>query len=104
MSELEYANDVLLLSEDPAKCKLFPGYLNNGIAMFEMWPGPPNCKMPLQDRIGPKPILIFTWTELLEVDHFLYLRGRIPPSGRTSDEVLSRIQKTQLIFNNSKHL
>lgn len=43
---------------------MFLNRLNNGVGMFVVHDGPPKCKLPLQDWMGPKANLI------LEIDEF----------------------------------
>lgn len=52
--------------------------------------------MVLQDWIGPRLNLVLGGYELDEVYEFSYLVSHIPPSGRISDEMSSRMQKARL--------
>lgn len=51
-SELEYTDNVVLLSEDPVKLQVFYDSLKISVCMFGMLFGPRKCKVVLQDWIG----------------------------------------------------
>ncbi|VDP92221.1 unnamed protein product [Echinostoma caproni] len=74
LSDLEYAEDIVLLSEDPSKLQAFLDNLNASVAIFE------------------------------HVDKFCYLSSYISPGGRITDEVSGRIQKARFAFANLRHL
>ncbi|VDP82162.1 unnamed protein product [Echinostoma caproni] len=60
LSDLEYADDILLLSDDPGKLQAFLDSLNASVAMFGMRFAPSKCKMLLQDWVDPAPSLTLT--------------------------------------------
>ena len=57
VSDLEYADDVLLLSEDPGSLQDLLCSLDKSDAMFGMQFAPPRCKMVPQDWFGVTPNL-----------------------------------------------
>ena len=57
VSNLEYADDVVLLSEDPGSLPDLLCSLDKSAAMFGMRFAPPKCKMMLQDWVGVTPNL-----------------------------------------------
>ncbi|VDP92533.1 unnamed protein product [Echinostoma caproni] len=58
LSDLDYADDIVLLSEDPDKLQTFLDNLNTNVAISGMRFAPSKCKMLLQDWVGPAPSLI----------------------------------------------
>ena len=50
--DLEYADDVVLLSEDPGSLQDLLCSLDKSAAMFRMRFAPPKCKVMLQDWVG----------------------------------------------------
>ncbi|VDP77585.1 unnamed protein product [Echinostoma caproni] len=60
LSDLEYVDDIVLLSEDPGKLPAFLDSLNASVDMIGMRFAPSMCKMPLQDWVGPAPSLTLT--------------------------------------------
>ena len=57
VSDLEYADDFVLLSEDPGSLQDLLCSLDKSAAMFGMRFGLPKCKMMLQDWVGVTPNL-----------------------------------------------
>lgn len=53
--DVGYANDVVILNEDPIKLRVFVDRLKDSVGMFGMCFTPSKCKMLLQNWIGPKP-------------------------------------------------
>jgi hypothetical protein len=104
LSDLEYADDVVLLSENTGKLQVFLNELNSCVAMFGMRFAPSKCKMLLQDWVGPAPTLTLAGEPLAEVDKFCYLGSFISPCGKLSNEVSYRIQKARVAFINLSHL
>ena len=104
LSDLEYADDIVLLSEDPGKLQALLNCLSNSVGMFGMRFAPSKCKMLLQDWVDSTPNLTLSGEEIEAVDKFCYLGSIISPGGRISDEISSRIQKARLAFSNLAHL
>ncbi|VDP41817.1 unnamed protein product, partial [Echinostoma caproni] len=98
LSDLQYADDIVILSEDPGKLQGFLESLSAGVAMFGMRFALSKCKMLLQDWVGPAPSLVPTGELIEQVDKFCYLGSYISSSGRITDEVSARIQKARLAF------
>lgn len=59
---LEYADNVVLLIEDPSKLQFFLDHLSNGVGVFGMSFAPLNCRLALHCRMAP------SW--------FLFLQGK----------------------------
>ncbi|CAH8658448.1 unnamed protein product [Schistosoma rodhaini] len=104
LSDLEYADDIVLFGEDAGNMQSLLLELSNNARMFGMRFSPSKCKLLLQDwpastlelRIG---------SEVVErVDNFTYLGSLISPNGLVSDEISARIQKARLAFANLRHL
>ncbi|VDP92983.1 unnamed protein product, partial [Echinostoma caproni] len=55
LSDLEYADDIVLLSENPAKLQSFLESFSASVAMFGMRFQPSKCKLLLRDWVGPAP-------------------------------------------------
>lgn len=55
LSELEYADDVVLLSQDSIKLQVFLNHLIDGADIFGVFLSPLKCKMVLHDWNGLKP-------------------------------------------------
>lgn len=53
LSELEYTDDLLLLSEDPGELQVLLVWIT--AIVCEMHLAPSKCKMLLKDKVGPKP-------------------------------------------------
>lgn len=56
-SDLEYADNVVLLSEDLSKSQTFLDHVKDGVSMFGTHFLPSNCEMLLQNWAGSKPNL-----------------------------------------------
>ncbi|MBM6549358.1 reverse transcriptase family protein, partial [Streptococcus dysgalactiae subsp. equisimilis] len=104
LSDLEYADDVVLLSEDAGKLQAFLDGLNYSVGVFGMRFAPSKCKMLLHDWVGPAPNLILAGEVIERVDKFCYLGSLISADGSISDEVSARIQRARLAFANLSHL
>ena len=104
VSDLEYADDVVLLSEDPGSLQDLLCSLDKSAAMFGMRFAPPKCKMMLQDWVGVTPNLSIKGQFIERVDKFTYLGSCITPDGSIAEELSSRIQKARLAFSNLHHL
>ena len=81
VSDLEYADDVVLLSEDPGSLQDLLCSLDKSAAMFGMRFAPPKCKMMLQDWVGVTPNLSIKGQFIERVDKFTYLGSCITPDG-----------------------
>lgn len=77
---------------------------SNPFLMFGMRFAPKKCKMLPQYWVGSKPNLVPAREQLDEGDKFSYWDGCTSPSGRTSNEAPSRVQKTRLVFGNLRSL
>lgn len=77
MSNVGYADDVVLLSDEPSKLKVFPDRLNGIVCTFNMDFISSKFKMLLRDWVGSKPKLVRAKEQLGEVDRFTYLGGCI---------------------------
>ena len=92
VSDLEYTDDVVLLSEDPGSLQ------DKFAAMFEMRFAPPKCEMMLQDWVGVTPNLSTKGQFIERVDKLTYLGSCINRDGSIA-ELSSRIQKVRLAFS-----
>lgn len=72
LSDLEYEDDIVLLSEDLDTLHVFLlDHLNDSSRMFELRFGSWKCKTLLQDWVGSKLNLVYAMEELLsEVNRF----------------------------------
>ena len=104
VSDLEYADDVVLLSEDPGSLQDSLCSLGKSAAMFGMRFAPPKCKMMLQDWVGATPNMSIKGQFIEHVDKFTYLGSYINPDGSIAEELPSRIQKARVAFSNLHHL
>ena len=104
VSDLEYADDVVLLSEDPGSLQDLLCSLDKFAAMFGMRFVPPKCKMMLQDWVGATANLSIKGQSTERVDKFTYLGSCITPDGSIAEELSSRIQKARLAFSSLHHL
>ena len=102
--DLEYADDVVLLSEEPGSLQDLLCSLDKSAAMFGMHFAPPKREMMLQDWVGVTPNLSIKGQFIERVDKFTYLGSCINPDGSIAEELSSRIQKARLIFSNLYHL
>lgn len=48
VSDLGYASDIVLLSEDRSKLQVFLDRMNDNVGIFRMWFALSGCKIPLQ--------------------------------------------------------
>ena len=103
-SDLEYADDVALLSEDPDSRQDLLCSLDKSAAMFGMRFAPPKCKMVLQDWVGVTPNLSIKCQFIERIGKFTYLGSCITPDGSIGEELSSRIRKARLTFFNLYHL
>ena len=104
VSDLEYADDVVLLSEDPGSLQDLLCSLDKSAAMFGIRFAPPKCKMILQDWVGVTPNLSIKGQFIERVNKFTYLGSCITPDGSIAEELSSRIQKARLAFSKLHHL
>ena len=89
VSDLEYADDVVLLIEDPGGLQDLLCSLSKSAAMFGMRFAPPNCKMMLQVWVTPN--LSIEGQLIKRVDKFTYFGSCITPDASTPEELSSRI-------------
>ena len=104
VSDLEYADDIALLREDPGSFQNLLASFDKSAAMFGMCFALPQCKMMLQDWVGVTPNLSIEGQFIERVDKFTYLGSCITFDGSIAEELFSRIQKAQLAFSNLHHL
>ena len=104
VSDLEYADDVVLLSEDPGSLHDLLCSLDRSAAMFGMRFAPPKCKMMLQDWVRVTPNLSIKDQFIKRIDKFTYLGSCITPDGSIAEELSSHIRKARLAFPNLHHL
>ena len=104
VSDLEYAGDVLLLSEDSDSLQDLLCSLDKSAAMFGMRFALLNCQMMLQDWVGVTPNLSVEGQFIERVYKFTYLGICITPDGSIAEELSSCIQKARLAFSNLHHL
>lgn len=103
-SDLKYAGDAVLLSEDPRSFWFLLDRLNDSIVMFGMRFISPKCKISSQDLTSTKPNLVLAGEELDDADCLNYLSSCVSSSGRKPDELSPWVQKFRLAFNTLKHL
>ncbi|VDP26324.1 unnamed protein product [Echinostoma caproni] len=87
LSALEYADDIVLLTEDRGELQAFLDGLNASVSLFGIRFAPSKCKMLLQDWVGPVPRLTLTGEVIDQMDKLCYLGSYISPSGRITDEI-----------------
>lgn len=68
MPGLEYAEDIVPLSEDPGKLQVFADHLNNSVGMFDLGFASLNSKMPFQNWIGLTMNIVLEGEGLSKVD------------------------------------
>ena len=73
VSDFEYADDVVLLSEDPGSLQELLCCLDKSAAMFGMRFASPKCKMMLQDWFGVITNLSIKGQFIERVNKFTYL-------------------------------
>ena len=93
VSGLEYADDAVLLNEDPGSLQDLLCSLDKSATMFRTRFTPPKCKMMLQDWVGATPNLSIKGQIIERVDKFTYLGSCITPGGSIAEELSSRTQK-----------
>lgn len=71
LSNLEYADDVLLLSDDPSRLHIFIDPLNDSMCLRLGWTK--QLRMLFQDWIGSKPNIFLAGEQLGEIGRFGYL-------------------------------
>ncbi|TNN05293.1 polyprotein, partial [Schistosoma japonicum] len=104
LTDLEYADGIVLLSEDADKMQNFLTTLNLNVSMFGMRFSPSKCKMLLQDWLNSAPKLVIGGETIECVNRFTYLGSLISPNGLVSDEISARIHKARSAFANLRHL
>ena len=104
VSDLEYVDDVVLLSEDPGSLQDLLCSLDKSAAMFRVRFALLKCKVVLQNWVGVTPNLSIKGQFIEPVDKFTYLGSCITPNGSIVEELSSRIQKARLTFSNLHHL
>ena len=65
---------------------------------------PQNCKVLLQDWLGPNPNLVLAGEPIEVVDSYIYLGSCISAGGLAGNEVSLRIMKARVAFSNLQHL
>ncbi|TNN07625.1 Retrovirus-related Pol polyprotein from type-2 retrotransposable element R2DM, partial [Schistosoma japonicum] len=104
LTDLEYADDIVLFGEDADKMQSLLTTLSNNASMFGMRFSPLKCKMLLQDWVASAPELVIGSEVVQRVDHFTYLGSLISADGLVTDEISARIQKARLAFAKLRHL
>lgn len=104
LSDLEYADDIVLFSEDVTKMQNLLNNLDRCAGMFGLRFAPSKCKCLLQDWETPIPSLLIAGCVVECVDNFTYLGSCISSHGDASAEVSERIRKARLAFVNLRHL
>ena len=100
VSDLEHADDVVLLSEDPGSLRDLLCSSGKPASIFGIGFAPPRDKMMLQDWVGATSNLSIKGQFIERVDKFTYLSSCITPDGSVAEELSSRIQKARLAFSN----
>ena len=95
VSDLKYANDVVLLSENAGSLQNVLCSLDKCAAMFGMRFAPRKCKMMLQYWVGVTPNLSIRGQFIERVDKFTYLGSCITPDGSIAEKLCSRIQRRE---------
>ncbi|TNN20225.1 endonuclease-reverse transcriptase, partial [Schistosoma japonicum] len=104
LTDLEYADDIVLFGEDADKMQSLLTTLSNNASMFGMRFSPSKCKMLLQDWVASAPELMIESEVVERVDRFTYLGSLISADGLVTDEISARIQKARLAFAKLRHL
>lgn len=98
VSNLEYADDIVLLNEGPSELQVSPDRQNGRMRTFGVRFAPSKCEILLQNWADLKPNPVFAKQQLDVVDRSGYLGNFTSPGDRISDEVPSSIQKARLTF------
>jgi hypothetical protein len=104
LSDLEYADDIVLFSEDFSRMQNLLNKLDCCASMFGLRFAPSKCKFMLQDWAGDIPSLSVAGSTIDQVDSFTYLGSCICPNGGVAEEVSERIRKARVAFANLGHL
>ena len=104
LTDLDYADDIALVSEDPVSLQTFLSNLDECSRLFGMRFAPSKCKLMLQDWVSTTHSLTISGETLEVVDKFVYLGSCLTNDGRISEEVSKRIQKARLAFSKLRHL
>lgn len=94
LSDLEYSDDVALVSEDPTNLQVSLDRVNDSVGMYRMRFAPSKCKMRLSNWIGSKPDLFLAREKLSEMSKPCYLGGCFSCGGLVAEGFCSRMQKT----------
>lgn len=73
LSDVEYAHDVLLITEDSSNLQVFLNCLSNFVVTFGTRFASPKCEMLSHDWISSRPNLVVTEEERHEMDRFSWL-------------------------------
>ena len=104
LTNLEYADDVVLIGENTIAVQEFLNHLSCSANSIGMRFAPTKCKVLLQDWVDPPPTLLLDGKQLERVNSFVYLGSTISPGGQIADEISSRICKARQAFANLSHL
>ena len=85
-SELEYADDVVLLSEDPGGLQDLLCSLDKSASIFRMCFASPKCNMVLQDWVVVTPNLSIRGQFIEHINKFFYFGNYINPDCSISEE------------------
>lgn len=103
LSDLEYADNVILQSEDPSKLQIFSQSSERVWSSMEFVFAPSSTRVLVQEWPKTKQNLIPAEEQRGKVDGFSFLDRCISPSASISD-VYSHTQNARLIFINFRHL
>ncbi|CAH8657151.1 unnamed protein product [Dicrocoelium dendriticum] len=102
--DLDYADDIVLLGDDPQVVQLAFNRLTIEASKYGMYFSPSKCKALLQDWQVPLPALTLAGETLEVVESFVYLGCCITAGGAVGDEISMRISKARLAFSRLRHL
>jgi hypothetical protein len=101
---LEFADDIVLISNASHDMQIVLDRLAVEVERFGMCFAPSKCKVLLQDLQGAEPALTLAGDTLEIVDHFIYLGSCVTAGGGVGEEISHRIARARAAFANLKHL
>ncbi|CAH8590969.1 unnamed protein product [Dicrocoelium dendriticum] len=102
--DLDYADDIVLLGDDPHIVQLALNRLAIEASKYGMYFSPSKCKALFQDWQVPLPALTLAGATLEVVESFVYLGSCITAGGAVGDEISMRISRAGLAFPRLRYL
>lgn len=91
LTNLEYADDMALLSDDPGGSQAFLDGLADSARKFGMCFAPSECEILFPDWSDATPGLMLADEVIVKVDRFVYFGSRMNLGGHVADEVSARM-------------